>query len=209
MLLAGESREAIDRCFGLKSVPEILEALQAETGSTQEWAQKTLKTLHKRSPTSVYVTLRQMQLSKNWTIEETFQREHQIAAKFMKHPDFVEGVSALLLRKPREAPKWQPASLEDITPENDVTEDFFRPDETLGKLDLLTQGNFIQYPHSQFGLPHEDQVQAVVRNGELSANSVVKLFVQLTKGKPGVKEVVQEILSRKTRSENGQLVWLA
>jgi 3-hydroxyisobutyryl-CoA hydrolase len=43
-----------------------------------------------------------MRLGKSWSISETFQREYQMAAKFMRHPDFTEGVSALLIQKPAE-----------------------------------------------------------------------------------------------------------
>ncbi|KAF3346893.1 Triosephosphate isomerase [Verticillium dahliae VDG2] len=91
ILLAGELRRAIDRCFTKDSVPEILKALEAEEGATKAWAQKTLETLHKRSPTAVHVTLRQMRVGRDWSIAKTFQREHQIAAHFMQHPDFTEG----------------------------------------------------------------------------------------------------------------------
>src|SRR2546421_8327682 len=97
ILLAGETREAIDRCFSQRSVPEIISALEKEN---TDWATKTIETLRQRSPTAVYVTLRQMMLGREWSIQETFQREYHIAAAFMAHPDFTEGVTAQLIRKP-------------------------------------------------------------------------------------------------------------
>jgi len=210
ILLAGELREAIDRCFSKNSVTEIVAALQAEEaaeGSSKDWAARTLETLHKRSPTAVHVTLRQMRIAAQWTIAEAFAREHQMAAKFMRHPDFTEGVSALLIRKTK--PTWQPASLEDIQPTDAVSEPFFAPDETLGPLRLLNQRDYAAYPHAEFGLPTEQDVQALVNKGPRSQRDVVRHFMTLTKAKQGVKEVVEEIVARKTRKNDfGMAEWI-
>ncbi|KAJ6144872.1 3-hydroxyisobutyryl-CoA hydrolase [Penicillium chermesinum] len=48
ILLAGELRNAIDRCFRFNTVEEIFQALEAET-EQKAWAQKTLETLSSRS----------------------------------------------------------------------------------------------------------------------------------------------------------------
>jgi 3-hydroxyisobutyryl-CoA hydrolase len=205
MLIRGELRNAIDRCFSKTSVPEIIAALQAEEGETKEWAEKTLKTLHQRSPTAVYVTLRQMQLGKRWSIKETFQREHQIATKFMKHPDFTEGVHALLIRKDG-APKWQPASLEDIKREDNIADPFFEV-EGEERLNLLTEGDFTEYPWAKFGIPIESSVESRWMRGGQSAKAVVNTFVEERQGKQGVKEVVSEILWRKAGKEDGKPIW--
>lgn len=212
MHIAGALREAIDRCFSPDSVPEIIAALKAETGETQEWAQKTLKTLHQRSPTSVYVTLRQMRLGKDWTIKETFLREHQIADKFMRHPDFTEGVSALLIRKPepgqpREPPKWNPASLEDIKPEDNIADPFFVV-EGSEKLKLLSTTDYSIYPHQRFSLPTETQVAEYISREPGSRKAIVRGLVEMRNGKQGIKEVVEEILARKTVVEDGKAVWV-
>jgi 3-hydroxyisobutyryl-CoA hydrolase len=213
ILLSGTLREAIDRCFSLNSVPEIIAALQAETGDTKAWAEQTLKTLHERSPTSVYVALRQMRLGKSWSIIETFQREYQMAAKFMRHPDFTEGVSALLIRKPAEGqprtpPKWQPASLESIKPQDNIADPFFEVDVGQ-RLKLLSDVDYFRYPHAKFGLPTEIEVEQFVRSGGKSPRSVVDYFVTLRNGKQGVKEVVGEIVRRKTTTEEGKAVWIS
>ncbi|OBT51559.1 hypothetical protein VE04_07750 [Pseudogymnoascus sp. 24MN13] len=194
--IAGATRDAIARCFSPNS----------------EWGQKALKTLHQRSPTSVYVTLRQMRLGKTWSIKETFQREHQIAAKFMRHPDFTEGVSALLIRKPepgqpRQPPKWQPASLEDIKASDDVAEPFVEV-EGEKKLGLLSEEDYTSYPHAKYNLPTESQVAQYVRSDLKSRKSIVRDFVQMRSGKQGIKEVVEEILSRKTTVQDGKAVWI-
>jgi 3-hydroxyisobutyryl-CoA hydrolase len=207
MLLSGELRNAVDRCFSQKSVPKILAALKAEEGESKEWAEKTLKTILQRSPTAVYVTLRQMQLGRSWSISETFQREHQIATKFMAHSDFTEGVHALLIRKDGK-PRWQPATLEDVKPADNIADPFFQV-EGEQRLALLTKGDFMAYPWQRFGIPQETDVETVWMRGGQSTKRVVDIFVEERHGKQGVKEVVSEILKRKARKVDGKATWLA
>lgn len=213
MMLAGELRRAIDRCFGHDNVPAILDALEKETkagnSAVGQWAEKTIKTLHERSPTAVHVTLRQMRISKKWTIAETFKREHQIASKFMQHHDFTEGVSALLIRKPREAPKWEPPSLEAIKPEDNVSEPFFQQSADAESLALLNDSDYPEYPYREIvGLPSEEDIERVVMGGTKSPGEVVKHFVDQKRVKQGVKEVVKEVLARKTEVNGaGKAVW--
>jgi 3-hydroxyisobutyryl-CoA hydrolase len=210
--LAGPVREAIDRCFSLHNVPAIIQALKAESGDTEAWAAETLKTLQQRSPTAVHVALRQMRLGQDWSIKETFQREHQIAAKFMRHPDFIEGVTAQVIRKPakgepRIPPVWQPATLDDIKPEDKIADPFF---EISGqkRLSLLSDVDYRTYPHARIGLPTENDVQGQVNQGGKSRAKIVNYFVEQRDGKQGVKEVVREILDRKTKVEDGSAVWI-
>ncbi|KAI9678627.1 MAG: hypothetical protein M1817_005684 [Caeruleum heppii] len=206
MTLSGPIRQAIDRCFAYDSIDDIISALKKEDS---EWAQKTLKTLHERSPTSVRVALRQMRLGRSWGIGEAFQREAVMASKFMEHPDFVEGVSARLIRKPAETPRWQPASLEES---NDaLVEDFFKV-EGSERLTLLSEGpdwNYLHYPMGWIGLPTEDEVQRVVREGEKSREQIVEAFLVEREFKQGVREKVDEILARKTRADGKMCFWIA
>ncbi|PVH89526.1 ClpP/crotonase [Cadophora sp. DSE1049] len=209
MLIQGNLRDAIDRVFTKTSVPDIIAALKAEQeGEMKEWAEKTLATIHQRSPTSVYVTLRQMQLGRKWSISETFHREHQMAGKFMRHPDFTEGVSALLIRKDSK-PVWQPASLEDVKPEDNIAEPFFQV-EGAQRVSLLNDRDYREYPNRALGLPQDAEVEEVVRKTPASRKAIVNQFVKARKGKQGVKEVVEEVLARKTKIDtNNKAVWLA
>jgi 3-hydroxyisobutyryl-CoA hydrolase len=214
MLIQGELRQAIDRCFSRNSVGEIMRALEAEQGATKDWATKTLDTLHKRSPTAVHVALRQMRIGKKWSIAETFKREHQIAAQFMRHPDFTEGVSALLIE--RRAPKWQPESLEAIASsgsDGSITEPFFKSDNTVKEMQLLNDRDFSgDYPHSRynFGMPTDDIVFELVKNGDRAQREIVNYLVGRSGGKVGVKEVAEEIVYRTTRKDdNGKAAWIS
>ncbi|RFU27271.1 hypothetical protein B7463_g9063, partial [Scytalidium lignicola] len=206
ILLSGELRNAIDRCFGKNNVSDIIDALKAEEGPTKEWAEKTLEALNQRSPTSVHVTLRQLRLGRNWSIAETFQREHQIASKFMRHPDFTEGVHALLIRKDGK-PQWKPASLDDIKREDSIADPFFEV-EGARRFPLLSKVDYTEYPHQRFALPRERDIKKAVEQGGKSRNAIVEDFVSRRHGKQGVKEVVEEILARKTKKEDGKLVWI-
>lgn len=211
ILLAGELRKAIDRCFCHDSVDEIVEALKKEKGNaaTGAWAKETLETLQKRSPTAVHVTLRQMRIGRNWNIHETFRREYTIAAKFMKHPDFTEGVTARLIEK--RDPKWQPTTLDDISAQDSdkLTEGFFLVDEEDKKFQLTTDKTYAEYKFgSRFGVPTEKDVELQVRLGTMTRAQILTHFLVARGYKQGVKEVVTEILERKTRPKGDKVEWI-
>ncbi|KAI1100750.1 ClpP/crotonase [Jackrogersella minutella] len=201
--LGGKLREAIDRCFSKNTIAEIIEALRKEEGPAKPWAEKTLNILHQRSPTSVHVALRQMRVSHDWSIADTFKREHTIASKFMKHHDFNEGVIARL--KTKEEPKWQPATLEDIPPDVNVAEQFFGTP----KLTLVTDRDFTEYPYQSFGVPTEMDVKAVVRQNHMTRHEVREYFIQKKNGRQGIAAIVGEILARNTVLDiGGKAEWV-
>lgn len=205
--LGGEIRRAIDRCFNKNNIADIMAALKEEKGETEEWAQKQLDTLQKRSPTAVHVALRQMRVGGSWDIAETFEREHQIASQFMQHHDFTEGVTALLVRK--EKPKWQPESLAAIPASENVSKPFFEYNENQ-KLGLFTDRTFSEYPYPQLGIPSEKEIQAAVSNKALTPDQLLKQIVASRNGRQGITEVTQEIIARKTTvDKDGKVKWLA
>eukprot|EP00163_Fabomonas_tropica_P029764 TRINITY_DN6508_c0_g1_i9.p1 TRINITY_DN6508_c0_g1~~TRINITY_DN6508_c0_g1_i9.p1 ORF type:complete len:498 (+),score=106.08 TRINITY_DN6508_c0_g1_i9:242-1735(+) len=104
--------DAIARCFHQKrSVEEIFAALEAEKS---EWANKQLKTLRRMSPTSLKVTLEQMNRGRTLSIGDCFKMEFRMAQHFMNGKDFFEGVRALLIDKDNK-PQWSPASVEEVS----------------------------------------------------------------------------------------------
>jgi 3-hydroxyisobutyryl-CoA hydrolase len=210
MQLAGEVRKAIDRCFNKNNVADILAALESERGgAVEEWAQKQLATMHKRSPTSVHVTLRQMRVGGTWDIAETFRKEHHIATRFMQHHDFTEGVNALLVRK--ETPKWQPESLEAIPASENVAQPFFDFKKSDQSFEPFQATTFKEYPFAQLGVPSEKDVQETLAQGEgkLSRKALVKKVVASRQGRQGIQAIVEEIVERKTEVDsNGNAVWL-
>ncbi|KAI1825563.1 enoyl-CoA hydratase/isomerase [Xylaria intraflava] len=211
ILLSGELRRAIDRCFSRKSVENVILALREEQGPTQDWAKKTLQTLYERSPTAVHVALKQMRVGRSWSIATTFRKEHQIAAAFMRHPDFIEGVSCQLLAPkgaPKPTPKWEPPSLNAIKRQDNIEEPFFTAAGDVPELELLTSRDYEDYPYDYFGVPTEKDVKAVVLESSRTPQEVVEHFVHRRKGRQGIRTVVQEIVDRKTTlNENGKAAW--
>lgn len=208
MGIAGEKREAIDRCFSHTSMEEIIQALEAEkSGALKSWAETTLGELSERSPTSLKVSLRQMIVGKQWNISETFQREFHLATRVLKNPDFVAGVSARLLTKPPSKPQWNPSTLEAVST-SDVDEFFLvQGDERLPLIG--DDARWTEYPTS-FGLPVEADVKAVVNevhdgnsqkkkqhSKEADTGRVQAVFRKRYGGKVGVAEKVKDVLERK------------
>lgn len=205
--IQGKIRKAIDRCFSKETVSEIYQALQAEVENekqddiVKEWAAKQIETLKKRSPTALHVTARQMRAvdTQAWDIAETFKKEHHVATEFMKHPDFTEGVTALLVNK--KPPVWKDVAA-DAKP-SDVTEPFFKFDKE-NELKLFDDSRtYREYPHTWIGVPSEREVEKLVRSGSFTKSEVMDKFVQSRNGRQGVAEVVKEILERKTKKVHG------
>jgi len=105
---------AIDRCFASDRLEDILAALEAD-GS--EWAAKELATLRTKSPTACKVSLRLLVESpKQFHFLDEMRLEYGIVVRMFRHPDFIEGVRALLIEKDN-APRWNPATPEGVTDE--------------------------------------------------------------------------------------------
>ena len=219
ILLAGELRKAIDRCFKYDTMEEIINALEYEQQRENDegvdyteirnWATKTLNTLLERSPTSLKVTLAQMRRGRHWNIAEAFQREYHIAGRFMSHPDFGTGVSARLINKTSGTPQWSPPKLSDVDPSQ--VEEFFTPPRGTDRLELLGgkgQRAYMEYPF-RFGLPREEEIEEVVRQGGKTFKSVTQHFLKATGSRTGVREKVQEVVRRCCEDEGGGLMWKA
>jgi enoyl-CoA hydratase len=103
-------RDFIARSFAAPSVAAILAEIEAacHTGST--FAQTTLKMLRSRSPTSVAIALRQMQLGAALDFDAALRMEFRVASGIVHGHDFYEGVRATLIDKDH-APRWKPASV--------------------------------------------------------------------------------------------------
>ena len=107
--LAGE-RAAIDRCFAGDSVPAILRRLEAE-GS--EWAAGALKHLRQVSPSACVWSLRALRLGAERDLTACLAMELRMTRTITNHPDFIEGVRAMLVDKDR-APKWNPPGFDAV-----------------------------------------------------------------------------------------------
>jgi enoyl-CoA hydratase len=97
-------RAAIDRCFGRISLDAIRAALVAEG---TDWAREQAAILDRMSPTSMNVTLELLRRGRTMTLRECLAMELALTRVVTRHPDFAEGVRAVLVDKDN-SPRWAP-----------------------------------------------------------------------------------------------------
>lgn len=110
-----DDRALIADCFSHDSLTACLAALE-NAALTNPFAAEILVVLAKRSPTSLAVIFEQMKRAKALGFKERMQMEYRLACHMIEKPDFYEGVRAALVEKGT-VPVWQPAQLENVTPE--------------------------------------------------------------------------------------------
>ena len=109
-----ENRDKICRLFEADTLEGIMADLEAD-GS--EWALKELATLRKKSPTACKVSLQLLEESGRMAdFAGEMGMEYALMAHVSHHPDFAEGVRALLVDKDND-PHWQPPTPEEVTKE--------------------------------------------------------------------------------------------
>jgi len=123
---AGESelqaqRAAIDAHFGAASVAAIMESLGRDENP---FAQKALKAMRQRSPLMMCVTREMLVRGASMSVADCLRMERSLVRRNFEHGEVLEGVRALVIDKDN-APQWNPASLDDVTPE--MVEGFFAP----------------------------------------------------------------------------------
>jgi enoyl-CoA hydratase/carnithine racemase len=77
------------------------------------WLDRSAKALAKGSPTSATLIHRQWQRGATMSLEAVFREELILSTQCARHPDFIEGVRALLVDKDN-APQWRPATLAEV-----------------------------------------------------------------------------------------------
>ena len=119
-------RPAIEEHFaGKPSVPAIISSLKTENRPQfSEWAQQTITRLQKHSPTLLCVAKRQIETAATMTLADCFRMELTMIEQCFTQRDVVEGIRALLIDKDNQ-PRWNPATLADITPA--MVDAFFAP----------------------------------------------------------------------------------
>lgn len=106
--------ETIERCFSATTVNDILARLDSEPGGNRDWALATAADLRTRSPFALKLTLAFVLRARSFDLRATLTHDYRLARSCLRHPDFAEGIRALLLDKDRR-PKWQPERLDDVS----------------------------------------------------------------------------------------------
>jgi len=105
-------QDEIARLFSGDSVEAIVAALEADGG---DWAKDQLKVLATKSPQTMKVAFRQLQLGGAMKkFADNMAMEYRIGARVVQRHDFIEGVRAVIVDKDN-APKWDPPTLEGVT----------------------------------------------------------------------------------------------
>lgn len=116
-----EQRGAIDQCFAVDSIEEILARVD---GLETPFGGETGAALRRKSPTSLKVTLRQLREGARLDFEDCMRLEYRLACRFMQDHDFFEGVRAVVIDKDNR-PAWQPATLDAVGGE--LVDAYFAP----------------------------------------------------------------------------------
>lgn len=112
----------INQYFALPTVVAIVSALEA---ATDAWALQTAQILRSRSPLMLHVVLEQIRRGRQMDLAQDLQMERNLVRHCFHtahlgrqgaSSETVEGIRALAVDKDHQ-PKWQPAQIEDVTPE--------------------------------------------------------------------------------------------
>jgi enoyl-CoA hydratase len=104
--------DEISRLFAGDSVEAIVEALKA---ADTDWAREQLAILGAKSPQTLKVAFRQLELGRAMTrFADNMAMEYRIGARVVRRHDFLEGVRAVIVDKDN-APRWDPPTLEGVT----------------------------------------------------------------------------------------------
>jgi enoyl-CoA hydratase len=121
----------IEAAFAIPDIDRISAALSADH---TDFARKLLEMLSTKSPTSLAIALRQMQLGASLVFEEAMRVEFRIVSRICRGHDFYEGVRATIVDKDNR-PVWRPAAGE--RPDPKAIDAYFAP---LGADELSIRG---------------------------------------------------------------------
>ncbi|WP_256842261.1 3-hydroxyisobutyryl-CoA hydrolase [Ornithinimicrobium cryptoxanthini] len=100
----------IDECYAGDDATEILRRLLAHDDPVARAAGEAIAT---RSPHSVAATLAALRRAANLDVHGVLAQDARLSRVFVEHPDFNEGVRALLVDKDN-TPRWADASIADV-----------------------------------------------------------------------------------------------
>ncbi|MGE7433411.1 enoyl-CoA hydratase/isomerase family protein [Kitasatospora sp. NPDC001175] len=115
-------REWIDTCYAADTVEEILDRL---LGCGVVEAKEAAEQIRAKSPTALKVTLAALRRARtHTTLAQTLEQEYRVSCAALDTHDLVEGIRAQVVDKDRN-PRWSPAALSQVTP--DEVARFFAP----------------------------------------------------------------------------------
>ncbi|OEZ29485.1 enoyl-CoA hydratase/isomerase family protein [Variovorax boronicumulans] len=123
---ASKVREHYDTINALMAGDDLLDIAKRlrDVQSDDAWLQTASKTFTKGAPSSIALSFELWQRVPRMSLAEVFRLEYWASLGFCANKDFAEGIRAVLVDKDRN-PRWNPATLEEITPA--FVEDHLRP----------------------------------------------------------------------------------
>jgi len=116
------ARDQIDGYFSMNSVADIVRALEADAS---DGSHQTLQQLRQRSPLMLHMAFEQIRRARQLSLAEDLRMERDMMRHcfFPRHlarsagqTETAEGIRALVIDKDN-TPVWNPARIEDVTPE--------------------------------------------------------------------------------------------
>lgn len=107
--------DLINATIGHDSLNDMAPRLAALAQDDDPWLAQAGATFAKGSPTSAVLGLALQQRARHLSLADTFRLELQASVGCCAHPDFAEGVRALLVDKDKK-PRWTPATLAEVSP---------------------------------------------------------------------------------------------
>ncbi|MGH6845818.1 MAG: enoyl-CoA hydratase/isomerase family protein [Methylocella sp.] len=114
----------IERCFSAATLPSILANLDDAGHAGLDFARSAAHAIRSKSPSSLAIALRQMQIGDKLDIGEALRTEFRIVSRVARCHDFYEGVRAVIIDKDNR-PLWNPAGVEGV--ESSGIEAYFAP----------------------------------------------------------------------------------
>lgn len=132
-----DENDDVVKYFSGDSLAEIVDGLAR---SASPWAASVLSELRKKSPISLAITDRHIRSARGLDLREVLRQDYRLAVRCLEGNDFCEGVRAVLVDKDN-APRWQPAHIEDVT-------------------EAMIAGYFASLGAGELGLPGRAEMQA-------------------------------------------------
>lgn len=117
--------DTINEATDAATLSEIVAAIRALESRDDKWLTRAAKTLDGGCPTTAALVHEQIRRGAHLSLKQCFMRELKMAAQCIRHPDFAEGIRALLIDKDGK-PAWRYQSVAEI-PEDYIEAHFEAP----------------------------------------------------------------------------------
>jgi enoyl-CoA hydratase/carnithine racemase len=106
--------DRIQAVIGNETLLDIAPRLKMLQGDPDPWLAAAGAAFGRASPTSAHLAFEMQRRARHLSLAEVFRLEYQASVGCCMHPDFAEGVRALLVDKDKR-PEWRPANLGNVT----------------------------------------------------------------------------------------------